>query len=338
MEIAEMLERCDIVEYISQYVNMELRGEEWWGISPFTNPPEKTPSFSVHPKKGSFYDFSSGIGGNVITFIRYYHQVSVGEAVRILKKYLNIDDSAENGQESARKLASTAVCRRFMPPRRAEKSMTETILPDNYMDRFSKRSDVLEIWRKEGISDEAMRFFDVRYDGFSNRLVYPIRNLDGKIINIGGRTLDPRYKEKGMRKYTYFRGWGGQMAIVYGLYENLAAIREKKEVIIFEGMKSVMLARDYGFPNCGALLTSHLNPAQMMILAKLGVRVVFALDKEVDITHDRNIAKLSRYVSVSYLFDFRNLLEEKDSPVDKGREVFETLYRTRYRYTRGGTA
>ena len=83
MEIAEMLERSDILEYISQYVDMELRGEEWWGISPFSYPPEKTPSFSVHPKKGRFYDFSSGIGGNIITFIRYYHKVTPAEAVRI---------------------------------------------------------------------------------------------------------------------------------------------------------------------------------------------------------------------------------------------------------------
>ncbi len=126
-----------------------------------------------------------------------------------------------------------------------------------------------------------MQFFGVKYDAFSNYLVYPVRDINGNIVNIGGRTLDPNYKEKKMRKYTYFKKWGGQMNVVYGLFENMESIRLKNEVILFEGMKSVMIARGFGYKNCGAILTSHLNSAQMRILAKLGVRVVFALDKEI---------------------------------------------------------
>ena len=122
------------------------------------------------------------------------------------------------------------------------------------------------------------------------------------------------------------------MNIIYGLFENREEILKKNEVILFEGMKSVLIARGYGFKNTGAILTSHLNPGQMKILARLGVRVVFALDKDVKIKQDRNIEILRRYVNVEYIYDFKDLLDEKDSPVDKGAEVFSKLYETRIKY------
>ena len=91
------------------------------------------------------------------------------------------------------------------------------------------------------------------------------------------------------------------------------------------------MADSNGIHNTGALLTSHLNPAQMRILAKLGVRVVFALDKDVMVRNDRNINKLKRYVNVEYLWDREDLLNDKDAPLDNGIEVFESLYRNRLR-------
>lgn len=199
------------------------------------------------------------------------------------------------------------------------------------MEKYEKRRDKMSVWEAEGISQESMDKFQVFYDSFSDRLVYPIRNIDGKIVNIGGRTLDPLWKEKKLRKYTYFAGWG-EMNVIYGLYENLEEIKRKREVIIFEGCKSVLMADTWGIHNGAALLTSHLNPQQMKLLAKLGVRVVFALDKEVRIRDDHNIEKLKQYTNVEYLWDRQDLLDEKDSPVDKGLEVFKQLYEQRLRY------
>ena len=109
------------------------------------------------------------------------------------------------------------------------------------------------------------------------------------------------------------------------------SIKEKGEIILFEGCKSVLLADTWGIHNCGAILTSHLSPNQMKLLASLGFRVVFALDKDVVIQDDKNIQKLKRYVNVEYLYDFQNKLDEKDAPVDKGVEVFNGLYRQRYK-------
>ena len=112
----------------------------------------------------------------------------------------------------------------------------------------------------------------------------------------------------------------------------MESIKSKREVIIFEGCKSVLLADTWGINNTAAILTSHLSNNQLMILVKLGVRVVFALDKEVRIRDDHNIQKLKRYVNVEYLYDWSDMLDEKDAPVDKGLEVFKKLYDRRLTY------
>lgn len=326
MELSELIKSIDIVEYISQYVDLTQKGEEFWGLSCFKD--EKTPSFSVRKDPPLFYDYSSGIGGNLYTFVKHYNRCSNREAVEIIKKYAGYDGEVAVRQE---KMAATLDCKRFMRPKQSTKQSKGIILTEDYMERYEKRDDKLAVWEHEGISRASLDKYQVSYDSFSDRLVYPIRDMDGNIVNIGGRTLDPAWKEKKMRKYTYFFSWG-TMSTIYGVYENMDAILSAKEVILFEGCKSVLIADTWGIHNCGALLTSHLNPNQMKILARLGCRVVFALDKEVQIREDYNINKLKNYVNCEYIWDKNNLLDEKDSPVDKGMEVFDKLYVQRQRF------
>ena len=326
MDLNDLIESVDIVEYISQYVDLTQRGDEWWGLSCFKN--ERTPSFSVRQHPPRFYDYSSGIGGNVYTFIRYYNKCSPKEAVEILKKYAGYDG---NLSEPRQRISASLVCKRFQKPRQNVKESKSVILPNDVMLKYEKDEDRLKVWEKEGISRQSLDKFQVYYDGFSNRLVYPIRNMDGKIVNIGGRTLDPDWKEKNQRKYCYFYSWG-TMNTIYGLFENLEEVKKAREVILFEGCKSVLMADTWGIHNTGAILTSHLNPNQMKILARLGCRVVFALDKDVRVADDHNIQKLKRYVNVEFIRDTQNLLDEKDSPVDKGAETFKTLYEQRIKF------
>lgn len=326
MELSDLLESIDILEYISQFVELEQKGDEWWGLSCFRE--EKTPSFSVRTDPPVFYDYSSGIGGNVFTFVRYYNNCSAKEAVEILKKYAGCEGESIAPRE---KMATTVACKKFRKPKQTTKQSKGIILPDNYMERYEDRPEKLKAWLNEGISLESLQRFSVKYDSFSDRLVYPIRNLSGKIVNVGGRTLDPEWKAKGLRKYTYFHGWG-TMDTIYGLFDNMEEILKKREVILFEGCKSVLLADTWGIRNSGAILTSHLNMHQMKILARLGCRVVFALDKEVRIRDDHNIQKLKDYVEVEYLWDKEDLLDDKDAPVDKGKDVFLKLYAERLRF------
>ena len=323
MELEELIKSINIVQYIGQFVELEQKGDEWWGISPFTFPPENTPSFSVRQNPPFWYDYSSSKGGgNVYTFTKLYFNCTGIEAVEKLKEFAGVDGEIAAPRE---KMSATIICKKYQKPKSTQKESKAKVLPPDYMERYEKRADKLAIWEKEGISKESLDKFQVYYDGFSDRLVYPIRNLDGGIVNVGGRACDPLWKDKGQRKYTYFQGWG-TINTIYGLFENMEAIKKAGEVILFEGCKSVLIADTWGIHCCGAILTSHLSVNQMKILARLGAKVTFALDKDVNVWEDKNINKLKQYVNVSYIFDSKNLLDEKDSPVDKGLDVFKTLY------------
>ena len=326
MELEDLILSIDIVEFISQFIELTEKNGEWWGLSCFKE--EKTPSFSVRESPPVFFDYSSGIGGNVFTFVKHYYDCSSRDAVEILKQYAGVNGAIAPRRE---KMAATIACKRFAKPKQTRKESASVILPEDYMSRYEKREEKLAVWVNEGIARASLDKYQVYYDSFSDRLVYPIRNIAGQIVNIGGRTLDPMWKEKKQRKYTYFYPWG-TMDTIYGLAENIKSILELKEIILFEGCKSVLLADTWGIHNTGAILTSHLNPNQMKILARLGCRVVFALDKDIRIREDINIKKLKQYVNVEYFWDKQDLLDEKDAPVDKGLEIFQSLYEHRMQF------
>ena len=325
MTLSELIDSADILAYISQFTEFEEKNGEYWALSPLKD--EETPSFSVNKEMNRFYDFSSGKGGNILSFIKCYYNCGTSKAADILRKYVG-----ENGYEQPhRKMEASRVAKRFAPKKRQLKTSKAAAFPDDHMDRYQFRRDKLKTWMDEGIEDRTLMRFQVRYDDFSDRIVYPIRNMDGKIINVSGRTIDPLWKEKKLRKYTYFRPLG-ILDTIYGLSENMEHVIASNEVIVFEGAKSVLKADTWGVHNTAALLTSHLNPYQLRILAALGCTVVFALDKDVEILEDQNIKRLKKFVRVEYILDKDGMLGEKDAPVDKGFDVWERLYKGRVRY------
>ena len=322
MDVKELLESIDAVEYISQYVELEQVGAEFWGLSPFQD--ENTPSFSVRRESGQWYDFSAGCGGDLISFVRRYHKCGFNQSLEILSEYAGEDITLPSHE----KMEAVKVSRRFETKRSEKKQSSAKVLPDNYMERFEENEEKLKPWADEGISYESMRKFQVRFDAVANRIVYPIRNVDGKIISVHGRTMDADFKAKKIRKYTYYTPIG-ILDTLYGLSEHRDAIKTSREIILFEGAKSVMLADTWGIYNTAAIMTSHLNGYQLRILAGLGVRVVFALDQDVNIYLDDNIRRLKRYVAVEVVNDNKHLLQPKMSPVDAGLETWEQLYQER---------
>lgn len=327
MQVSEIIASVDLLEYAEEECGLELefKNGEYWGLSPFKT--EKTPSFSINHELQTFYDFSSGKGGNIISFIRAIKNCDLNEAIEELKRYAGI---CTDGGYS--RLPITAkVARRYKPREFAKKKVVTPpqVLPDGYMEIYEDNTEKLSEWLEEGMSLEVLKKYQVKYDSFSNRLVFPIRNYTGQIVNICGRTLDKDFKKHNVRKYTYFKKWGGEMNVLFGYSENKKSILDKREVIIFEGSKSVFIARTWGYENCCALLTSHLSDGQFNFLIKLGINVVFALDEDVDITKDKNIQRLKRYVSVQYVKNTKKLLKEKMAPVDAGKEVWEKLYKER---------
>jgi len=325
IDIADLLEKVNIVAYIAQFCEMEEKDGEYWMLSPFTS--EVTPSFSVNEEKQIYYDFSSGHGGNILTFIQKYHKVSFSKALDILVKYANYNPTSHTGNS----LNIIKTFKKFNYKSHLVDAEHHVVLPHDIMMQYEFDVEKLDIWKREGISLSVMQKFEVKYDRLNNRLVFPIKNECGEIISLSGRTLEPDWKQCGIRKYTYLYKLG-KCDVIYGLYENSTYIKDKNEIIIFEGAKSVMLAGTLGIHNVGAALTSHLNPSQMQILLKLGVKVVFAFDSEIDVRKDEQIGKLSRFLPIEYIWNYNGLLAEKDAPIDKGYDVFKELYEHRRRW------
>ena len=127
----ELIRGIDIVEYISQFVELERRGDEWWGLSPFKD--EKTPSFSVRQSPPFWYDYSSGGGGNLYSFVKRYFNCSGYETVKKLQEYAGVDDKT---MLSKQKLDATQAFRMFAPPKNTLKASSGTILPDDDMQKY----------------------------------------------------------------------------------------------------------------------------------------------------------------------------------------------------------
>lgn len=325
MEVCDIIEAADVESYLSQFCDFEEKGGELWSISPF-NPSEKTPSFSYRRETKCFYDFSAGFGGNIIDFITRHDEVSVAVAVRKLKTFAHI---TEQDDQAVVRLEASSIAKRYRTQVRPPGKSCAKVLPDDIMQRYEFRREKLSVWADEGISWGMLRRYQVRYDALDDRIVYPVRDYDGHIFCVSGRTCDPDYKTKKLRKYTYL-GSIGTLNTIYGWAENMEAILRQKEIVLFEGAKSVMKAHGWGFENCGALLTSHLSQNQFEHLIQLssfhGVRMVFALDADVDLTKDEKIMRLTQYAQVLWAKNQNGLLADKEAPVDQGEDVWQRLY------------
>lgn len=324
MDIRELVEKASLLDYVAQYIEMNQDGDEWFGVCPFHG--DTDPSFSISESSPYvYYCFGCGASGNILHFMQAYHKVGFPKAVELLKEFVGyVGEVTNSGASDVMK-----VFRQFKAKQRDAKP-SHIILAEDFMQRYDAYAPQLEMWEDEDISREAMERFGVAYDWKNERIVFPIRDREGNVISVSGRTVDPDWKEKQLRKYSYYNKIQG-VDLLYGLYENLEEIKKMRQVIVFEGAKSVMKAYGYGYKNCVALLTSHLNDWQLKLLISLGCEVVFALDKGVNIKEDKNITKLKQFCPVYWVTDKRNLINLKDSPIDGGKEVFASMFSERQR-------
>lgn len=316
----ELIDEVDIVEYIEQYVDLSQRGAELWGLSPFKS--ENTPSFSVDPLKQKFYCYSSGLGGNIYSFIMEYHKVTFPESVDMLREFLGYDGEATIIQRPP----IVKLLKKLQPKSKRKKDTSDRkILASNYMDRFEKRD--ITWWQEEGLKQEVMDKIGVRYCPIQRRIITPIWDNEGRLINTSNRaTFD--YKMELAPKFIYSFPIG-TTDFLWGLHINKDKITEKKEVILVESYKSVMKLMGWGIENAVAVLTSHLNPEQLKIIIGLGVNVVVAFDKDAIPRKDEEILKLKRFCKVEFIEDKQGLLGEKDAPCDKTFNIWQELYEKR---------
>ena len=204
-------------------------------------------------------------------------------------------------------------------------------------------------WIKDGIGKEAMDKFGILFSYGQNKVIIPHRDYNGQLIGIRARsfnTEDLEAKRKYMPAMIGNTIYGHPLHFnLYGLYEHQETIKKEHIVVIAEAEKSVLLDETY-HPNrgiCVACCGNKINKYHINLLVnQFQVQeIVIALDKDFDINSPEGIAlqksirdigkQYGNYASFSYIWDYKNLLDLKDSPYDKGKDTFEYLFRTRIR-------
>lgn len=204
-------------------------------------------------------------------------------------------------------------------------------------------------WLRDGISKEAMDKFHILFSYGQNKIIIPHYDRFGQLIGIRGRTLNQQELDKGQKYMPVYVGntlYNHALQFnLYGIYEHQEAIKKYHTAVVAEGEKSVLLDETYhpGYGFCVACCGHQLSKYHINLLVDtLHVQeIVLAFDKDFAAGTpeaqqlQEQIRKLgerySNYATISYIWDYKNLLELKDSPYDKGAETFEYLYRTRIR-------
>jgi DNA primase len=287
--VREVRERAAILDIVSDYVGLKKSGVNYLGLCPFHT--EKTPSFNVNPVKGIYHCFGCGVGGDVVSFVMRMEGLPFPEAVRFLARRVGVVipdrplTSTEKRRVDERELlhelhevasryyekvllkgASGEPCRRYLKQRGVDGETARAyrlgFAPDAWdtLARYLEEKKVpLEAAEKVGLVRRRER--GGYYDGFRNRLLFPIADIHGRTIGFGGRVLDdslPKYLNS-PESPVYHKS-----EVLYGLNIAKQAIREKGEAFIVEGYFDHLALFRAGVRNvvatCGTALTaSHLK-------------------------------------------------------------------------------
>lgn len=230
------------------------------------------------------------------------------------------------------------------------KSLTE--YNPNIMNCFSRNKKYLKVWEKEGISFDAMDKFGIKFDMIRNRMVIPIYDDKGVFVGAKVRNFNQEDIENGRKYmplihnneiYTYDKG-----KILYGLNFNKKNIKNAKRAIIFESEKSTILYESLYVGNKAVSIGgSNIGIYQAELLKQYKVEtVVLALDNDYSLLPNEN-GEYDKYFglykmlkeankldakgfNVEIVYDWeQSFLENKDAPIDKGREIWNKLYRNR---------
>ena len=330
-EIGEKVNLLDYAE--SQGYEFESHGREH-----YTNCPlhiDKTPSLSITEDTDGnctkFFCHSCKTGGGIIKWLMLFEHLGFNDAVIKSSKLAGMD---------VRKGCSSPVVRYLRNKnidikKSAIKTVSHEILPENKFSKYSKES--IPEWESEGIHKDVISEFDIRIDNSMNRIVYPVRNIHGQLINVKGRTRYQNYKALRVPKYlNYYKI--GDMDYFQSLDMALPHVNQTGEVIICESIKSTMKCWGWGIKNVCSAETHGLTDYQLRLLLSLQCDVVIAFDKDVNLYGKENVKlrkqldKLKFLTNVYYIDDGYGYLGEKDSPMDCGEEVYRELYAKRKRW------
>ena len=301
-EVQKLLDKLDIVQVISEYVTLKKTGANYKGLSPFRE--ERTPSFVVSPVKNIFKDFSTGIGGNSITFYMKMNNISFVEAIEELSRKYNITMS-----KVVRKNVES----------RSEYNMYYEILSkveNYYVDNLINNKEATKYIENRGFTEEDIKKYNIGFssnqwddlynfltkegygekelielglikknengnifDVFRNRIMFPIVNSYSKTIGFGGRIIEnnentPKYLNS-PDSLVFNKG-----KELFGLTNRGQDIKKKGFAILMEGYLDVLTSHKYGFNSAVASLGTSLTEDQVILLKKYTNNVVIAYDND----------------------------------------------------------
>ena len=328
-QLRDLAAKVDLVDYIGQTEELHRQGQNFFIECPFHNN-DNTPSLCINPVLNKWHCFGCGAGSSIYDWIMQRQSVSFPEALETVCRLAGEDIANYTESES---ISFLKQLKRQKAKEDSEVNVRKTLdFAEDYLNKYS--DELPEEWLAEDMTAEALRTYQIRIDHNANRIVYPVFDADGCFIGIKGRTRIKAYKELGLSKYMnynkigtidFFQGW--QQALPY--------IKKKKQVIIFEGIKSCIKAWGWDMRNTVASETAALSEGQLQLLIKTGIpEVIIAWDsdqKYKDIVRDNKIQMLKRFTTVSIISDSKGWLDNKEAPVDRGEWLFRELLDRRIR-------
>ncbi|MEQ9231846.1 MAG: DNA primase, partial [Cyclobacteriaceae bacterium] len=303
--IDEIKNQMDIVDVVGDFVTLKKSGSSYKALSPFTA--EKTPSFYVVPSKQIFKDFSSGKGGDCITFVMEIDGLSYLEALKYLAKKYGIEikeeERTDEQQEAQNKRESLYILLNYAK--------------DFFVEKLHKseegRNIGLTYFKERGFTDETIQKFELgysidewdglikasgengynpelleeaglvvtgenkTYDRFRSRVMFPIHNITGKTIAFGARTLS---KDKKQPKYLnspetelYHKS-----KVLYGLFQSKQAIRKEDNCFLVEGYTDVISMHQSGVENVVSSSGTALTEDQVKLIKRYTNNVTVLFD------------------------------------------------------------
>ena len=298
--IDEVISRNDIVDVISGYVKLKKNGSSYTGLCPFHN--EKSPSFSVSGQRQLYHCFGCGAGGNVITFVMEYENMTFLEAVKMLGERAGValpqtsmseEDRKERGIRDRlleiNKIAATYYYRQL----RSENGkagldyLKKRELSDSTINSFGlgyatqSTGNLYKLLKDKGYDDDILKesglFTYERgiHEKFWNRVIFPIMDINNKVIGFGGRVMGdakPKYlNSPETRLFDKSRN-------LYGL--NIARTSRKPNMIICEGYMDVISMHQAGFNQAVASLGTALTPGHARLLKRYTDNVLITYDSD----------------------------------------------------------
>ncbi len=300
--IEEIRSGNDIVDVISGYVKLTKRGSSYLGLCPFHN--EKTPSFAVSGNKQLYHCFGCGAGGNVVTFLMEYESYTFPEALEELASRIGIDlpkqemsgqARAESDQRTRILEINKAAAKYFYVQLRREQGKQamdylkgRKLSPETmqkfglgYANKYS--DDLYRYLRQQGYQDEILKeaglvTLDERrggYDKFWNRVIFPIMDVNHRVVGFGGRVMgegEPKYLNSPETKVF------DKSRSLYGLH--LAKSSRKPQILLCEGYMDVIALHQAGFDNAVASLGTAFTPGHANLLKRYVKEVYLTFDSD----------------------------------------------------------